>query len=87
MNRENDGLDDLEARLSVLTLGTLAIPNIRTIRPIDVPAKAASDLVDFLPMVSTGFTRIPNHNLAVRINKAHFCSAFWDADGKEGIIS
>lgn len=76
-------LTDLKAGLSALTfrLWTFAVPDIRPIRPIDVAATAACELIDFLPMICTGLTRIPDHNLPVGIDVADFRCSFWSPCG------
>jgi hypothetical protein len=87
------GRNDLECRLNNLKTGpsalalrtwALAVPNIRAIRPVDATTKAASELIDFLPVVRAGLARVPNHYLPVRINESHFrcafCHGFFSSD-------
>jgi len=78
----SDFLHDLETGLPALALGTLAVPNVRTVCTVNVSAVAASKLVDFLPVVSTRLSCIPDDNLAVGlVNVADFCRTFRSAHG------
>jgi hypothetical protein len=43
-----------------MTFGTFAILNIRAIRAIDIPANAAFELIDFLPVIGAWHSmRVP----------------------------
>ena len=82
-------LGDLESGLSALAFrtGALAIPDVRSVCPVNMTAVTASELINFLPAVRAGLSCIPNHNLTVGVNVANFRRAFWCAHGYGRVIT
>lgn len=69
---------DLKSRVAFLAIRTPAVPNVRAVRSVDVPAMATAELVDLLAMVGSRSTGISDDDLSVRhINVSHLGRSPW----------
>jgi hypothetical protein len=69
-------VSERKSGLPTIMLRTLAVKNVTAVRTIDVSALTATELIDLLVVVCSGFSGVPDDNLPVRVDVAYIGGAF-----------